>query len=297
MKIREAENWIRESISSVYAPGEAANIASLLVEYVSGYDPHKIKTNREEDILSLDQEVLSPLIERLRAHEPIQYIMNRCWFYGMELYVDPAVLIPRPETEELVEWVLDDLKKTSPDLFEKHSSKPDETTRLKIMDACTGSGCIALAIKKNVPLAEVWGTDISEEALNVARRNGASLDIRVDFQGMDFLDLPQQKLLPSVDIVVSNPPYIPRKDKASMQPNVLLYEPTQALFVPDEDALIFYKALLHYCGHRLHENGRIYMEVHENLANEVKELFTTNGYVVEVKKDMQGKERMVRAKK
>jgi release factor glutamine methyltransferase len=295
MKIREAENWIRESISSVYAPGEAANIASLLVEYVSGYDPHRLKTNREEDILSLNQEVLSPLIERLRAHEPIQYIMNRCWFYGMELYVDPAVLIPRPETEELVEWLLNDLKQTSPDLFEKHSSNPDETTRLKIMDACTGSGCIALAIKKNVPLAEVWGCDISEEALNVARRNGAALDIRVDFQGMDFLDLPQQKLLPSVDIVVSNPPYIPRRDEASMQPNVLLFEPPQALFVPDEDAMIFYKALVHYCEHRLHENGRIYIEVHENLAHEVAELFIANEYKVIIKKDMQGKERMVRA--
>jgi release factor glutamine methyltransferase len=297
MKIREAENWIRESISSVYAPGEAANIASLLVEFVSGYDPHRIKTNRKEDILSLDQEVLSPLIERLRAHEPIQYIMNRCWFYGMELYVDPAVLIPRPETEELVEWVLDDLKQTSPDLFEKHSLKPDETTRLKIMDACTGSGCIALAIKKNVPLAEVWGTDISEEALNVARRNGASLDIRVDFQGMDFLDLDQQRVLPSVDIVVSNPPYIPRKDKASMQPNVLLYEPPQALFVPDEDAMVFYKALVHYGKHRLHKNGMIYMEVHENLAHEVAELFIANEYKVIIKIDMQGKERMVRAMK
>jgi release factor glutamine methyltransferase len=297
MKIREAENWIRESISSVYDTGEASGIASLLVEYITGYDPNMMKTNRDQEIADLNIDALSPLIERLQSHEPIQYIMNRSWFYDMQLYVDPAVLIPRPETEELVEWVIHDLKLEKPGVFEKHHSQADQTNSLKIMDVCTGSGCIALALKKNIPLAEVWGCDISEEALNVARRNGAALDIRVDFQGMNFLDLEQQRVLPSVDIVVSNPPYIPRKDEASMQPNVVLFEPPQALFVPDEDALIFYKALLHYCGHRLHENGRIYMEVHENLANEVKEIFTSNGYVVEVKKDMQGKERMVRAMK
>ena len=147
-----------------------------------------------------------------------------------------------------------------------------------------------------MPKAEVWGCDVSEKALNVARRNGADLNIRVDFQGIDFLDEAQQKFLPSVDIIVSNPPYIPIKEKDNMQPNVVNHEPHTALFVPNNDALLFYKAIAHFSKKRLHKGGKIYLEIHENLGSDVVNVFKQEGFTsVELKKDMQGKDRMVRA--
>ncbi len=221
--------------------------------------------------------------------------MNKAWFYGMELFVDNAVLIPRPETEELVEWIVNDIKASGKDVFERRPTEADETTKLKILDVGSGSGCIALALKKAMPKAEVWGCDVSEKALNVARRNGSALDIRVDFQGVNFLDAAQQKSLPTVDVVVSNPPYIPFKDKEEMNPNVVAHEPHTALFVPDNDALVFYKALAQFGKHRLYKNGSIYMEIHEDLGKNVVDLFHQEGYShIELRKDMQGKERMVR---
>jgi release factor glutamine methyltransferase len=237
-------------------------------------------------------------LQRLKKHEPIQYIMNKTWFYGMELYVDKNVLIPRPETEELVQWIVDDVKASGKNVFVRKPMEADETTQLKILDVGTGSGCIPLALKKTMPKAEVWGCDISEEALNVARRNGSALDIRVDFQGLNFLDEAQQKLLPTVDILVSNPPYVPLKDREQMNANVVDHEPHTALFVPNNDPLIFYKALAAFAKKRLYENGSIYMEIHEETGSEVVNLFKENGYSnIELRKDMQGKDRMVKAKK
>jgi release factor glutamine methyltransferase len=221
--------------------------------------------------------------------------MNKSWFYGMELYVDKAVLIPRPETEELVDWVVKDMKASGIDVFPKEATDADVTTQLKILDIGTGSGCIALALKKMLPKAEVWGCDTSEEALNVARRNGAALDIRVDFQGANFLDEAQQKFLPTVDIIVSNPPYIPLSDSTAMQQNVVGYEPHIALFVPNDDPLLFYKAIAHFARKRLYENGCIYLEIHEALGEGVISLFKAEGYQnVELRKDMQGKDRMLK---
>src|SRR5205085_11914464 len=134
------------------------------------------------------------------AHEPVQEVMHKCWFYGLELYVDDAVLIPRPETEELVQWLVNDVKAEKPAVFQKGATEADDTNALKIIDIGTGSGCIALALKKAMPVAEVWGCDASDKALNVARRNGADLNIRVDFQSIDFLEEAQQKSLPTVHI-------------------------------------------------------------------------------------------------
>jgi release factor glutamine methyltransferase len=205
------------------------------------------------------------------------------------------VLIPRPETEELVDWVIKDVKASGKDVFENKGNESDETTLLKILDVGTGSGCIALALKKNIPKAEVWGCDLSEEALNIARRNGSALNIRVDFQGLDFLDENQQKQLPTVDIVVCNPPYIPFAESGGMDPNVVKFEPHRALFVPDEDPLVFYKALVVFSRQRLYKNGSIYMEMHENLAESCLELFRREGFTSpEMKKDMQGKDRMMK---
>jgi release factor glutamine methyltransferase len=295
MKISEAERYTRQQLYALYDESEAANIASLALEHITSL-PKADRLLKKDTPLSPSQfSQLEDYIQRLQQHEPIQYIMNKAWFYGMELFVDNAVLIPRPETEELVDWIVKDVKASGKTVFERRPKEADETTQLKILDVGTGSGCIALALKKAMPKAEVWGCDVSEEALNIARRNGSALDIRVDFQGMNFLDYNQQKHLPTVDIVVSNPPYIPFHNKEQMKPNVVAYEPHTALFVPDTDALLFYKAVAHFGKHRLHKGGSLYMEIHEDLGKDVVELFKKEGYeTVELRKDMQGKDRMVK---
>jgi len=295
MKLFEAEQYVKEQLKGIYQEQEAINITDLAIEHVTGLLKTQRVSKKQTELSESQFSQLQKDLQRLKSNEPIQYVMNKSWFYGMELYVDKNVLIPRPETEEMVEWIISDLKASGKDVFITRSMEADETTQLKILDIGTGSGCIALALKKAMPKAEVWGCDVSEEALNVARRNGSTLNIRVDFQGLNFLDEAQQKHLPTVDIIVSNPPYVPLKDKEQMQPNVVAHEPHTALFVPDNDPLVFYRALAEFGKKRLYESGTIYMEIHEGLANEVVTVFNKQGYSnIELKKDMQGKDRMVK---
>ena len=295
MKLFEAEQYVKEQLKGIYQEQEAINITDLAIEHVTGLLKTQRVSKKQTELSESQFSQLQKDLQRLKSNEPIQYVMNKSWFYGMELYVDKNVLIPRPETEEMVEWIINDMKASGKDVFIRRSMEADETTQLKILDVGTGSGCIALALKKAMPKAEVWGCDVSEEALNVARRNGSTLNIRVDFQGVNFLDEAQQKHLPTVDIIVSNPPYVPLKDKEQMQPNVVAHEPHTALFVPDNDPLVFYRALAEFGKKRLYESGTIYMEIHEGLANEVVTVFNKQGYSnIELKKDMQGKDRMVK---
>src|SRR6476660_7140142 len=298
MKLAAAERYIRNSLESIYPTNEAVIMADMLLEHFTSFSKGDRLMNKEADLTQQQEVAIHKGVERLLKHEPIQYIMNKCWFYGMELFVDPSVLIPRPETEELVAWIINDVRSAGYNVFSRGTADADETDLLKILDVGTGSGCIALALKKAMPQAEVWGCDLSEEALNVARRNGSALDIRVDFQGLNFLDQLQQKQLPTVNILVSNPPYIPIRDKDLMNKNVVEHEPHTALFVPDEDPLIFYRALAKFASHRLDENGSIYMEIHEDLGNDVVRLFSDEGYnKIELRKDMQQKNRMVKVSK
>jgi release factor glutamine methyltransferase len=298
MKMADAERYISGRLQEVYEESEAKNIADLLIEHITSLSKNERLSRNEYEITPEQELAFRDDIQRLLKHEPIQYLMNKSWFYGLELFVDPSVLIPRPETEELVEWVINDIKASGLDVFTRDMAGADKTNLLKILDVGTGSGCIALALKKAMPKAEIWGCDMSEEALNVARRNGSALDIRVDFQGLNFLDPEQQRQLPTVNILVSNPPYIPIKDKQLMDRNVVEHEPHLALFVPNDDPLVFYRALAKFGMHRLYENGSIYMEIHEDLGNQVTDLFKEQGYFsVVVKKDMQGKNRMVKVKK
>lgn len=295
MKIGEANQYLRQALQKIYDKDESSNIAQLVLEDCTGYAKSHLLLNRQDELSTEQEKKLLAQLQRLQTHEPIQYVLNKAWFYGMELYMDKAVLIPRPETEELVDWIVSDVKTSGADVFERRPAQADVTSQLKILDIGTGSGCIALALKKAMPKAEVWGCDVSEEALNVARRNGSALDIRVDFQGINFLDETQQTFLPTVDIIVSNPPYIPVSDKETMQPNVLDFEPHTALFVPNDDALLFYKAIASFSKKRLYENGAIYLEIHEDLGAAVVALFRNEGYQrIELKKDMQGKDRMVK---
>jgi release factor glutamine methyltransferase len=297
MNVHLAEKRVKESLAGIYDEGEAAIIAAMLIEDLTGLSRTERLLNNDPVLADAQLIRMEDAISRLKTYEPIQYILNKSWFYGMELFVDRHVLIPRPETEELVEWVIRDVKASGMNVFDKKPNDADMTKSLKLLDVGTGSGCIALAMKKMMPRAEVWGCDISETALNIARRNGSELDIRVDFQSINFLERGEQKHLPTVDIVISNPPYVPLSDKESMLPNVVEHEPHTALFVENEDPLIFYKALAEFGRHRLYPGGSIYMEIHENLGSGVVELFDKGGYETELRSDMQGKSRMVKAKK
>ncbi len=294
MKRSEATRFISSELKTIYDDSECRNIAELVMEQVTGLNKEERIADTERELTPNEHQVLKGIVNELKQGRPIQYIMEKAWFYGMELYVDHRVLIPRPETEELADWVIRDVRSSGKNVFASGAA-PDQTTQLKILDVGTGSGCIALALKKNIPKAEVWGCDISEEALNVARLNGSRLDIRVDFQGLDFLDNTQQKQLPTVDIIISNPPYIPKNQKESLHRNVAGYEPHQALFVPDNDPLIFYKALIGFSEHRLYNSGSMYMEIHEDLGDDLLKLFREKGFrSTELRKDMQGKNRMLK---
>lgn len=294
--MQEAERWLPEQLRTIYTERERNIIATWVFEKVTALSRAERRIKKGQLLPAAQLHTLTTIVQRLQAHEPVQYVLGEAYFHGLKLYVDNSVLIPRPETEELVQWIIDDVKASGKDVFEKKPGIADKTRSLKIMDVGTGSGCIALALKKALPKAEVWGCDKSDAALNVARRNGAALDIRVDFQSVDFLDAAQWASLPMIDILVSNPPYIMQNEMPSMPPNVVQHEPHGALFVPDKNPLLFYEALAKFGKAKLHEGGALYVEVHEERGTDVAQLFQKAMYEnVVLKKDMQGKDRMVKA--
>lgn len=281
MTVQEADRYIFDQLKTIYEEGEAQNISSWVIEHITGSKKTDRIVHREKQISAEQQATLQSITQRLLQHEPIQYILNESWFCGLKLYVDKSVLIPRPETEELVDWIITDCK------------FPINT--LSILDIGSGSGCIPIALKKRLSKADVSGIDVSSGALKVARQNAATLGIGVQFHELDFLDAQQREPLPSFDIIVSNPPYIPVKDKATMHHNVLLYEPAVALFVPDNDALVFYNAIAAFGKTHLNKKGMIYAEIHESMGEATKLLFEEHGYEAVTRTDMQGKERMIKA--
>ena len=245
-------------------------------------DAFGIKNILGEGLLSEDQVAeLQSIIKRIEEGEPLQYILENAHFYGLDLFVDERVLIPRPETEELVYWILQDHKK------EKF---------LKVLDIGTGSGCIPLSLKKERPDWVISALDASEGALEVAAKNAHKLDLHIHFLHLDFLDRDTWTSLPFFDLIVSNPPYIPRKEMGLMPSNVVRYEPDMALFVANEQPLIFYERIARFGQDKLSSNGAIYVELNEYNAGEVRAVFEKAGYTeVVVQKDMQGKARMLRA--
>jgi release factor glutamine methyltransferase len=221
-------------------------------------------------------------LKRLLKDEPFQYILGETEFYGLKFDVGPGALIPRPETEGLIDWIV-------------HSHK-DETGRL--VDICTGSGCIAISLAKALPKFSVLGLEISDDALGIARRNNKKLAADVDFRFFDALNHEQYTDLSGTNIWVSNPPYIPFLDRGMMANNVLEHEPHLALFVEDEDPLLFYREISENASIYLEKGGWLYFEIHEENAEGVKEELVKSSFVnIEVRKDLQGKQRMVRGQK
>lgn len=301
MTVDEARKRIIESINSVYHKDEAQNIAELLLEHVTNLALIERIVKKSESLSTKQEQLLLESISRLQNHEPIQYIINESWFAGMKFYVDNNVLIPRPETEELVEWIASDLKMAIGNWQQANPKLQAPTLKsqksiIKLLDVGTGSGCIAISLKTKLPDVEMWACDISDEALNVARVNADALHATIDFVPLNFLDPDQRKQLPRVDVIVSNPPYVRQLDKTEMKKNVIEYEPPVALFVPNDDPLTFFNSIADFGKENLHESGSIYVEIHEDLGDKVENLFRAKGYdSIELKKDMQGKERMVRA--
>ncbi len=281
MTIQEATYFLLNKLRTIYPEGEASQITDWVMEHLTGSKKTERMLYKNADIMAAEEKQLMGYTERLMKQEPVQYVLNESWFCGLRFYADNNVLIPRPETEELVEWIISDCK--------------FPVSELKILDIGTGSGCIAIALKRRIRKAEVWGVDVSDKALAIARRNAEMMGTEINFQQLDFLDRNIWDQLPSFDIIVSNPPYIPLKDKETMHPNVLQYEPATALFVPDNDALVFYKALAEFGKKHLHKEGTIYAEIHEELGPAVRSLFEGMQYPCTIKKDMQQKDRMIRS--
>ena len=268
---------VADSIKELYGEVEARQIAEMIITESGNISRNQliVDPDKELEIKDIDR-----IIEELRSWRPVQYVIGRADFDDMSLEVREGVLIPRPETEELVEWI---------------TSESAEDAR--ILDVGTGSGCIAIALSRRLKSSRVWALDISPEALDIARRNGQRYAQSVEFilgdALQDFSELVGEKL----DVVVSNPPYIPRSDEHSMRRNVTDYEPSTALFVEDSDPLIFYRSIARTARRMLKAGGRLYYEIYEHFAADMVAMLEAEGYSeVTVREDFRGKERMVCAK-
>lgn len=282
MTIQNAYMQLQARLFDLYSNREAGLIADMVLERVTGFKKIDRILNKSFPLSQVQQDELEQKTAALLRHQPVQYVLGQVWWGGMQLYVNEHVLIPRPETEELVEWVV---------LEEKSSYRRQPV----VLDVGTGSGCIPLALKHRLPGAVVSAVDVSAEALVVARQNAESEHLDICWKQLDFLDPLQRAGLGRFDIIVSNPPYIRQQEAAQMDQHVLQYEPHLALFVPDNDPLLFYKALANFAREHLVENGKMYVEINEALATEVMDCFKDAGLKrVITKKDLQGKDRMVK---
>ena len=272
-----------EQLQAIYNMQEASVITDWVFE--------KIAVAKKMDFIkhpAMEPEInvaekLEAAFNQLLQHTPVQYVLGEAWFYKMLFKVNNQVLIPRPETEELVNWLLSD--------FKKQATFP---ASVSILDMGTGSGCIAIALKKNLPAATLTAIDFSEGALAIAKENALGNNVQIDFIQLDFLNEKLWVTLPCFDIIVSNPPYIPISEKELLDKNVIAYEPHSALFVPDSTPLLFYEKIALFGGSNLKADGCMYVEVHENYGNQTAELFTEYQYEVEIKKDIFEKERMLK---
>jgi len=279
--VHEAFGWFCRLIGPMYDAKEAKSVALIVFEQFLHVTPVDFHTHKDRRISESDIVNLYRIINKLLDDVPVQYITGKGYFRHLELFVDSNVLIPRPETEELVQWVLDDYK-----TVQKNS--------LKIWDVGTGSGAIAISLSSELPSADVWASDVSQEGLTVASKNAGLNTCKINFFHHNII----KDKLPAndFDVLVSNPPYIKESEKSLMKDNVLKYEPHLALFVTDHDALVFYRALGKAALQALKPDGMLYVEINEALGPETGDLFLSLGFKnVEVRKDIYGKDRFVKA--
>ena len=290
MNWQEQYQQLRTALTAVHETSEAEAMAALVVEHVGKKKIHQLKQEvvGTEEAAQIDQ-----ILQQLLTHRPLQYVLNEAWFYGLKFEVNESVLIPRPETEELVDWIVKDVRSKK---YEVRSAPlTTHHSPLTLLDIGTGSGCIPIALKKNLPATDVSAIDVCSEALHTATTNAVNNETEINFQLLDFLDESKWNELSKYDIIVSNPPYIKTTEARSMSKHVLAFEPHKALFVPDEDALLFYRKIAGFALQHLQPNGAVYVEINQRLGNETVALFQQKGFAVELKKDMSGNERMVKA--
>jgi release factor glutamine methyltransferase len=279
MNLQEASKHTTNQLETIYSQREAQNICSLLLEEITSLSFTERLINKEFQLNATQLNQLENSITILIQHKPIQQVLGYTWFAGNKFIVDENVLIPRPETEELVD----------------HIVAENKNKQISILDIGTGSGCIAISLKNKLPNASVTAIDISAKALDIAKQNAANIGVAITFIQLDFLDKTTWSSLSQFDIIVSNPPYIKENEKQAMNNNVLLHEPHLALFVPNDSALIFYEKIAAFAQTHLKKDGIIWVEINEALGIETAETFINNGFQATIIKDMQEKERMIKA--
>ncbi|KAI9435668.1 protein-(glutamine-N5) methyltransferase [Russula earlei] len=288
MTMKEAYLRLLSRLYELYADREAATIADWVIEHITGMKRIDRIVHKNVLLSAPQQLQLADATERLLQHEPVQYVLGEAWFAGMRFYVDRNVLIPRPETEELVEWTTEEIRNTK---YEVQNQQPT------ILDIGTGSGCIPIALYRQLlPNASVTALDVSEGALKVAKQNAIALAAApIDFLLLDFLNEAEWQQLPLYDIITSNPPYIKQAEAASMNRNVLDFEPATALFVEDNDPLIFYRKIAAFGKTHLAAKGALFVEINEALGLATIDLFKSYGYQALLRQDLQGRDRMIKA--
>ena len=276
-------NYIERKLESLYSKNEIKSITRLLLRQLAGLNSVQIYSYKDTKIPDYTVKDLNTAVDRLAEGEPVQYILGETEFFGLSFKVRPGVLIPRPETEELVELILKDLKNI------------DKSVQL--LDIGTGSGCIAVSLAKNSPNANVSAWDISADALQIASENAEINNTNIDFKLRDILDVNLSEGYPQkLDIIVSNPPYVCKSEKSEMENHVLNHEPHLALFVNDDDPLIFYRVITQFAIKNLVKGGALYFEINSQLGKETVELVSEYPFAkVELFQDLSGKDRMIRA--
>jgi release factor glutamine methyltransferase len=279
MSLQEIKVFLKQTLSSKIDAVELTSLIGMLIEAVTGWNRMQQIVNVNTELTKKQQTLLENYAQQLLAGKPIQYILGKAWFMGNELMVNENVLIPRPETEELVEWIIS---------YASIMNKP-----LSILDIGTGSGCIPIALKLALPNCTLTGLDISKDALGVAQMNAKNLNATIEWMEEDILNT--AALDTSYDIMVSNPPYIPLREKKDMQEQVLNFEPSIALFVSNEDPLIYYKAIAKIGKQNLSKNGQLFFEIHYDQGKAILALLDELNYHAELRQDSFGKNRMIRA--
>ena len=279
MSLQEIKIFLKQKLSSKIDAVELTSLIGMLIEAVTGWNRMQQIVNVNTELTKEQQAALENYAQQLLGDKPIQYILGKAWFMGNELMVNENVLIPRPETEELVEWIIS---------YASIMNKP-----LSILDIGTGSGCIPIALKLALPNCTLTGLDISKDALAVAEINANNLKATVEWIEQDILNT--AALDTSYDIIVSNPPYIPLREKKDMQEQVLNFEPSIALFVSNEDPLIHYKAIAKIGKQNLSKNGQLFFEIHYDKGKAILALLDELNYHAELRQDSFGKNRMIRA--
>lgn len=287
MNIGALEEHYKLELAPLYESDEAKILFSLAAEQVLAMSTSRLMMQKDEAISFINMQKLLSILNDLQIGKPIQHILGEAHFYGLVFKVNENVLIPRPETEELVEWIIS----VCSTQFSVNSYESPK--KLSMLDIGTGSGCIPITLKKHLPNTQVTTLDISADAIAVAKQNAIQIGVEINFITADILTFQSEE---KFDFIVSNPPYIRDLEKIEMHNNVLLHEPHLALFVSDENPLIFYKAIADFAKTNLKPNGKLFFEINEYLGKETVDMLFSKGFNnIELRKDMQGKDRMVKA--